>query len=411
MILDQRLYKDFPILKQKINDNPLVYLDSAATAQRPNQVIQAVADFYKEDNANPHRGVYPLAERATKRLEQTRTTVANFIGGVASEEVIFTRGTTESINLLAYAYAPTVLNAGDTIVITIEEHHSNLVPWQYIAKRTGAQLVYLYVDDKGNISEDQILTKIDEHTKIVSFAHVSNVLGNKLPVEKLVDRAHEVGAVAVLDCAQSVPHMPVDVKTLDVDFAAFSGHKIYAPTGIGILYGKKALLNAMPPFLYGGDMIDDVQEQETTYAEIPYKFEAGTQNIGGIVGLKAAIEYIGEIGWDRIIQDEKTLMSYALKKLSKNPYISILGDASPDAERYGVISFNVQDIHPHDVASILGEQGICIRAGHHCAAPLLKYLGVPACCRASFGVYNTKKDVDKLVKALENVRGWLGYGT
>lgn len=405
-----RIQEQFPLLQQKVNGKQIVYLDNAATAQRPLSVLKAVDDFYRRDNANPHRGVYELAVRATNAFEDSRRVIADFIGVKDPAEVIFTRNATEALNLIAYSYGMNFLSAGDGITISVAEHHSNLVPWQHVAKTTGASLDYLYLTDGGRISDEEIEKKITKKTKLVSVAEISNVLGVRFPVEKIVKRAHEVGAVVVLDCAQSVPHMQVDVEALGVDFAAFSGHKMYAPLGIGVLWGRRSLLEQMPPFLSGGDMIDSVEEQVTTFAPLPQKFEAGTQDAAGAVGLAAAARFMQEIGWEEITRIEHELMAYALEEMQKLPYVTILGGDIPAGERYGVISFNVQDVHPHDVASILDADGVCVRAGHHCAQPLLHYLDLYATSRISFAVYNTKQDIDAFIDSLKKVRGVMGYG-
>lgn len=406
----KNLSEDFPILAQKINGHRFVYLDSAATSMRPAYVLDRIDAFYKSSAANPHRGVYALAERATAAYEGARATVARFVG-VDTDEIVFTRNASESLNLVMYCYAAHKLSPGDSIVIPISEHHSNLVTWQIAAAKTGAELRYLYVDAKtGHIPDGEIEKKIDKTTRIVAFAHVSNVLGGLFPVEKLVSRARGVGAVTVLDAAQSVPHLPVDFRKLGVDFAAFSAHKMYGPMGIGVLYGRRALLEEMPPFLYGGDMIEYVREQDTDFAAPPHKFEAGTQNAGGAVGLAAAIEYIESVGWERIEENEAALMRRLIKGLGETRHVSVIGDADPDARRYGVASFNIGDVHSHDAATILDSFGIAIRAGAHCAHPLLDYLGVKASCRASLGLYNTERDVDALLESIPLVRRKLGYG-
>lgn len=401
---------DFPALGQQVNGHKIVYLDSAATSMRPECVLRAIDDFYKIDGANPHRGLYRMAQRSTEAYDGSRRVIAEFTGS-DFEEIVFTRNTSEALNIVAYCYGPIAMGRGEkngaNIVIPISEHHSNLVPWQVLAKNHGAELRYLYVDrETGEIPDSEIETKIDAGTKIVAFAHVSNVLGKKLPVEKLVAKAKSVGAVTVLDAAQSVPHMKVDFHALDVDFAAYSGHKMNGPMGIGVLYGKKALLEEMPPFLFGGDMIEDVLEQETFFLPPPSKFEAGTQNAGGAVGIAAAAKYIESIGWDDIEATEKRLMRRLMDGLLKIPEISIIGDKNADAERYGVVSFNIDEVHPHDVATILDDYGIAIRAGKHCAHPLFAYLQVPfrASCRASLGIYTTDEDIDALLSALPEVR-------
>lgn len=405
-----RIQEQFPLLQQKVNGKPIVYLDNAATAQRPVSVLKAVDDFYLHDNANPHRGVYELAVRATNAFEDARKVVANFIGAKDEAELIFTRNATEALNLIAYSYGLNFLKEGDGITISIAEHHSNLVPWQHVAGVVGASLDYLYLTDGARITDEEIATKITEKTKLVSVAHISNVLGVQLPVEKIVKRAHEVGAVVVLDCAQSVPHLPVDVEKLGVDFAVFSGHKMYAPLGIGALWGRRSLLEKMPPFLSGGDMIDSVEEQVTTYAPIPQKFEAGTQDAAGAVGLAAAVKFMQEIGWEETTRIEHELMAHALDGMRKIPHVIVLGGDIPANERYGAISFVVEDVHPHDVASILDADAVCIRAGHHCAQPLLHHLDLYATSRISFAVYNTKEDIDAFLESLKKVRGVMGYG-
>ncbi len=400
---------DFPILSMPENGKRLVYLDSAATTQRPQAVLDAVARYYREDNANPHRGVYDLAMRATDIHEGARKTVADFLGAEEAE-VIFTQNTSESLNLVAYSYGLSFLKAGDEILLSVAEHHSNLVPWQRVAQVTGARLVYLYPGPDGRLTPEELDKKFSAHTRLVAIAQVSNVLGLAAPVADIVARARAVGAVVVLDCAQSVPHMAVDVKALDVDFAAFSGHKIYGPMGVGVLYGKRALLEKMPPFLSGGDMIASVHEQSTTYAELPWKFEAGTRNVGGEAGLAAAIGYVRAIGWEALEAHENALIAQALAGMKALPYVTVYGDASP-AGRHGVISFNIEGVHPHDTATILDADGVAIRAGHHCAQPLMEYLGIGACCRASFAVYNTPEDVEIFLQGLEKVRRWMGLGT
>lgn len=402
--------EDFPILNTTANGRPLVYLDNGATAQKPNAVIDAVADYYRQSNANPHRGNYALSVKATEIYEGAREVIRRFIGAEKTEEVVFTKNTTESLNLVAYSYGMNFIGAGDEIVLPIYEHHSNLIPWQQVAKAKGAVLKYLYLNEEGGISDEEIETKITEKTKLVAAAYVSNVLGTISPVEKLVKKAHSVGAVVVLDCAQSIPHFRLDVKKLGVDFAAFSGHKMMAPMGIGVLYGRQELLEKMPPFLFGGDMIEYVYEQEASFAPLPQKLEAGTQNVGGALGIAEAARYIEKIGYDAIAAQEEKVVSYAMQELSRVPYLTIYG-GQQGVTRCGVISFNLQDAHPHDVASILDAGGVAIRAGHHCAQPLMRYLGVNATCRASFYFYNTTEDVDLLVKNLKTVRKWLGFGS
>ena len=402
--------QDFPILQTKMNGRPIVYLDNGATTQKPEAVIKAVADYCTYCNANPHRGAYELSVKATDIYETARVRTQQFIGAARPEEIVFTKNATEALNLVAYSYGRANIREGDEIVITISEHHSNIVPWQFVAKARGATLKYIYLAEDGNLSAEDIAAQITEKTKIVAVTHVSNVLGLVNDVRTIADRAHAVGAVIVVDGSQSVPHIAVDVQAMDADFFAFSGHKMLSPMGIGVLYGKYDILDAMPPFLFGGDMIDYVGEQETTFAELPAKFEAGTQNVSGASGLIAAIDYLEKVGFDRIETIERDLISYALPKLRELPFVELYGCDSARDNKTGIITFNVKDIHPHDVASILDSYGVAIRAGHHCAQPLMRYLGQNATCRASFYLYNTHEDIDRFVEALKKVRGVLGYG-
>ncbi|WP_315437604.1 cysteine desulfurase [uncultured Selenomonas sp.] len=402
--------QDFPILQTKMNGRPIVYLDNGATTQKPEAVIKAVADYCTYCNANPHRGAYELSVKATDIYETARVRTQQFIGAARPEEIIFTKNATEALNLVAYSYGRANIREGDEIVITISEHHSNIVPWQFVAKARGAVLKYIYLEEDGNLSAADIASKITEKTKIVAVTHVSNVLGLVNDVRAIADRAHAVGAVIIVDGSQSVPHIEVNVQAMDADFFAFSGHKMLSPMGIGVLYGKYDILDAMPPFLFGGDMIEYVGEQETTYAELPAKFEAGTQNVSGASGLIAAIDYLEKVGFDRIEAIERDLISYALPKLRELPFVELYGCDSKRDNKTGIITFNVKDIHPHDVASILDSYGVAIRAGHHCAQPLMRYLGQNATCRASFYLYNTHEDVDQFIDALKKVRGVLGYG-
>ena len=395
---------DFPLLQRKMNGKPLTYLDNGATTQKPESVVRSICGYYGGCNANPHRGAYELSVEATDVYENARVKVQHFIHAPKSNEIIFTKNATEALNLVAYSYGLTFVQPGDEIVISIAEHHSNLVPWQMVAKAKGATLKYIYLEPDGNLSDEDIETKITEKTKIVAVTHVSNVLGLVNNVRKVVDKAHSVGAVCVVDGSQSVAHMAVDVRQLDCDFFAFSGHKLLSPMGIGVLYGKEALLDKMPPFLRGGDMIDYVTEQETTFAELPQKFEAGTQNVGGASGLAAAIEYLEDFTFGRIEAIEQELLGYALPQLRELPYIELYGCDSARNNKTGIITFNVKDVHPHDVSTILDAQGVAIRAGHHCAQPLMQYLGQNATCRASFYLYNTKEDVDRWIAALKTVR-------
>jgi cysteine desulfurase/selenocysteine lyase len=399
------LRHDFPLLQRTMNDKPLVYLDNGATTQKPESVVRAICGYYGGCNANPHRGAYELSIQATDVYENARGKVQHFIHAPKSNEIIFTKNATEALNLVAYSYGLTFVQPGDEIVITIAEHHSNLVPWQMVAKAKGATLKYIYLEKDGNLSEEDIETKITEKTKIVAVTHVSNVLGLVNDVRKVVDKAHSVGAVCVVDGSQSVAHMAVDVQQLDCDFFAFSGHKLLSPMGIGVLYGKEELLDKMPPFLMGGDMIEYVTEQDTTFAELPAKFEAGTQNVGGAAGLAAAIDYLQSVTFERVEAIEKDLVNYALPQLRELPYIELYGCDSTCDNKTGIITFNVKDVHPHDVSTILDAQGVAIRAGHHCAQPLMKYLGQNATCRASFYLYNTREDVDRWIAALKKVRG------
>lgn len=402
--------RDFPLLKQTMNGRPIVYLDNSATTQKPESVIRAIGEYYGSDNANPHRGAYALSIKATDIYENARERARRFIGADNAREIIFTRNTTESLNLVAYSYGLNHVGPGDEILLTIAEHHSNLVPWQQVAHAKGAVLKYIYLEKDGNLSPRDLETKITARTKIVAVTHVSNVLGLINPVREIADRAHAKGAVVVVDGAQSVPHIAVDVKALGADFFAFSGHKMLAPMGIGVLYGKSALLDAMPPFLTGGDMIDDVAEQETTFAELPAKFEAGTQNVGGAAGLTAAIDYLEEVGFDRIHAREKELVAYALPRLRELPYIELYGCDTARDNKLGIITFNVKDVHPHDVSTILDAEGVAVRGGHHCAQPLMAYLGQNATCRASFYFYNTTDDVDRWIAALKKVREVMRLG-
>lgn len=401
--------RDFPILQTKMNGRPIVYLDNGATTQKPETVIRAVADYCTYCNANPHRGAYELSIKATDIYERARVCTQQFIGAARPEEVVFTKNATEALNLVAYSYGLANVHEGDEIVITISEHHSNIVPWQFVAKSRGAVLKYIYLGEDGNLSEADIAEKITERTKIVAVTQVSNVLGLVNDVRAVADRAHAVGAVVVVDGSQSVPHIKVDVQAMDADFFAFSGHKMLSPMGIGVLYGKYDILDAMPPFLFGGDMIDYVGEQETTFAELPAKFEAGTQNVSGASGLIAAIDYLDKIGFDRIEAIERDLLSYALPQLRELPFVELYGCDSTRGNKTGIITFNVKDVHPHDVSTILDSYGVAIRAGHHCAQPLMRFLGQNATCRASFYLYNTHEDIDQFIAALKKVRGVLGY--
>lgn len=393
--------KDFPVLNQIVNDEPLVYLDNAATTQKPLKVLAAIKDYYENDNANVHRGVHTLAERATEKYEAAREKVRQFINAKSTKEVLFTRGTTTSINWVAQ-FAGQILKTGDEIVISIMEHHSNIVPWQEVAKKTGAILKFVYLKD-GQLDMDDLRKKITNQTKFVSIAHVSNVLGTINPVEEITKIAHEHGAYMVVDGAQSTPHMAIDLQKMDVDFFAFSGHKMMGPTGIGVLYGKEELLNQFEPVEFGGEMIDFVYESHSTWAELPWKFEAGTSNIAGAIALGAAIDYIQELGIDQIHQHEIELIDYLMPKLQEIEGLKIYGPKD-NVKRGGLIAFNIEGLHPHDVATALDMEGVAVRAGHHCAQPLLNYLETPATARASFYLYNTKADCDKLVEALKKTK-------
>ncbi|MFR4204175.1 MAG: cysteine desulfurase [Lactococcus lactis] len=393
--------KDFPVLNQIVNDEPLVYLDNAATTQKPLKVLAAIKDYYENDNANVHRGVHTLAERATEKYEAAREKVRHFINAKSTKEVLFTRGTTTSINWVAQ-FAGQILKTGDEIVISIMEHHSNIVPWQEVAKKTGAILKFVYLKD-GQLDMDDLRKKITNQTKFVSIAHVSNVLGTINPVEEITKIAHEHGAYMVVDGAQSTPHMAIDLQKMDVDFFAFSGHKMMGPTGIGVLYGKEELLNQFEPVEFGGEMIDFVYESHSTWTELPWKFEAGTPNIAGAIALGAAIDYIQELGIDQIHQHEIELIDYLMPKLQEIEGLKIYGPKD-NVKRGGLIAFNIEGLHPHDVATALDMEGVAVRAGHHCAQPLLNYLETPATARASFYLYNTKADCDKLVEALKKTK-------
>jgi cysteine desulfurase/selenocysteine lyase len=405
----EKIRMDFPILSQKVNGNPLVYLDSAATTQKPKKVLDAINAYYENHNANPHRGAHYLGVAATEAYENSREKVRGFINAKSSREIVFTRNATESLNLIANSYGMNFINKGDEILLCISEHHSNIVPWQRVAKAKGAELKYMYLNSDGRLTMEEVEKKITERTKLVGIAQMSNVLGTIYPVKEIISYAHSMGAKVLVDGAQSVPHMRVDVRDMDADFLVFSGHKMLAPMGIGVMYGKEELLDKMPPFLMGGDMIEYVEEQNTTFAELPFKFEAGTQYVEGAVGLSAAIDYLDEIGLDKIHQYEMELTAIALEKLSRLPYVTIYGPKDLK-DRGAVISFSMEGCHPHDVASIADSYGVALRAGHHCAQPLMKFLGAPATSRASFYFYNTKEEIDIFIESLKNVRRVMGYG-
>ncbi|MDU0476819.1 cysteine desulfurase [Staphylococcus chromogenes] len=403
----EAIIKDFPILKETVNGKRLAYLDSTATSQKPQQVIDALEDYYKRYNSNVHRGVHTLGSLATDGYEGARETVRRFIHAPYFEEIIFTRGTTASINLVAHSYGDANVEAGDEIVVTQMEHHANIVPWQQLAKRKNATLKFIPMTDSGELTLEAVKETITDKTKIVAVAHVSNVLGTINDVKSIAQIAHEHGAIISVDGAQSVPHMKVDVQDLDVDFYSFSGHKMLGPTGIGALYGKRELLNQMEPIEFGGDMIDFVGLYKSTWTDLPTKFEAGTPLIAQAIGLKAAIEYLENIGFDAIHAHEAEITAYAYEKMSEIEGIDIYG---PDKDkRAGIITFNLKDVHPHDVATALDTEGVAVRAGHHCAQPLMKWLNVSSTARASFYIYNTKEDVDQLVEGLKQTKEFFTY--
>lgn len=395
----------FPILEQEVNGHPLVYLDSAASSQKPQSVIDAVNRYYQYDNANVHRGVHTLGSRATDAYEGAREKLARFINAASSEEVIFTRGTTTALNLVAASYARAVCGEGDEIVLTPMEHHSNLIPWQQVAKATGAKLKYIPLSEDGTIRLEDVEQAVTSAAKIVAITHVSNVLGVVNPVKQIAEIAHRHGAKLVVDGAQSTPHMRVDVQELGCDFYALSGHKMCAPTGIGALYGKRELLEAMEPIEFGGEMIDHVDLYESTWRELPWKFEGGTPIIAGAVGLGAAIDFLNEIGMDAIAEHDRKLTQYAVDRIAEIDGVTIYG---PTQDRLGVVTFNLGDIHPHDVATVLDAEGIAIRAGHHCCQPLMRLMQVVATARASFYVYNTEEDIDRLIAALQKTKEYFG---
>lgn len=401
----ESLRKDFPLLFGRNT----IYLDNAATAQKPECVLRAEMDFYEKHNANPLRGLYQLSVEATEIYENARETVQKFIGATSPAEIIFTRNTTESLNLIAYSYALNNLSEGDEILVSIMEHHSNLLPWQMVAKRTGAKLKFLDCEADGSILNETIDSAFSEKTRLVAIAHISNVLGRINPIEKIVAKARETKAVVVLDAAQSSPHIPIDVQKLDVDFLAFSGHKVLGPMGIGVLYGKKELLEQMPPFLTGGEMIDSVTREGAVFAELPHKFEAGTVNAAGAAGLAAAIRYIESIDFDRIKKRELMLTKRALDTMKSIPHIHVLGSEKAE-EHHGILTFTVDDVHPHDISAVLEADNICIRAGHHCAQPLLGHLGITSAARASLMFYNTEDEVDAFLESISSVRRRMGYG-
>lgn len=397
--------QDFPLLRE----NPIVYLDSAATAQRPDAVIEAEMEFYRKYNANPLRGLYSLGIEATDRYEEARECVAKFIHAASAKEIIFTRNATESLNLVAYSYGLSHLQKGDEIVVSILEHHSNQLPWRMVAEKTGAVVKYLECDRQGHILDADLQAAFSEKTKLVAVTQVSNVLGIRTPIDKIVALARKSGAVVVLDAAQSTPHMEVDVQKLGVDFLAFSGHKLMAPMGIGVLYGRKELLSEMPPFLTGGEMIQTVTRDKVVYAELPHKFEAGTVNGAGAWALAAAIRYLQEVGYEQIQKQELLLTTQLMDGLKKVPHVQVQGSPDPK-EHCGIVSFTIDGVHPHDVSSILDADGIAVRAGHHCAQPLMQQIGVMSTTRASMYFYNTEEDIEKLLASVQTIRRRMGYG-
>lgn len=388
--------KDFPIFKNR----DIVYLDSAATTQKPKYVIDKVNEFYETLNANPHRGAYSLSMDATEAYESTREKISKFIGARYKEEIIFTKNASEALNLIAYSYGLDNLLPDDEVVLSIMEHHSNLVPWQYVTRKTGSKLNYMYINENYELDDCEIKNKITNKTKIVAITHISNVLGTVNKVKEIIKYAHKMGAIVVVDGSQSIPHMKIDVQDLNADFFVFSGHKMFAPLGIGVMYGKREILNKMQPFLMGGDMIEYVYEQKTTFAPLPNKFEAGTQNVEGVVGLGAAIDYIESIGYDKINKIEQELYNKAICELKKLDFIELYIPGNKE-NHSSVISFNVKGVHPHDVASILDSYGVCVRSGNHCAQPLLRYMGIDSTCRMSFSIYNTEDDILRLVISLK----------
>ncbi|EGQ2975883.1 cysteine desulfurase [Staphylococcus pseudintermedius] len=403
----EAIIKDFPILEQQVNGKRLAYLDSTATSQKPKQVIDALSDYYERYNSNVHRGVHTLGSLATDGYEGARETVRRFIHAKYFEEIIFTRGTTAAINMIAHSYGDANVGEGDEIVVTQMEHHANLVPWQQLAKRQGATLKFIPMAEDGTITLETVRETVSERTKIVAIAHVSNVLGTINDIKAIAEIAHEHGAIISVDGAQSVPHMKVDVQDLNVDFYSFSGHKMLGPTGIGVLYGKREHLNQMEPTEFGGDMIDFVDLYDSTWTDLPTKFEAGTPLIAQAIGLQAAIEYIESIGFDAIHEHEQALTTYAYEQMSQIEGIDIYGPSKD--KRAGIITFNLKDVHPHDVATALDTEGVAVRAGHHCAQPLMKWLNVSSTARASFYIYNTKEDIDQLVEGLKQTKEFFSY--
>ena len=396
-----RVREEFPALKQLVHGKPLVYLDNAATTQKPQLVIDAITHFYQEDCSNIHRGVHLLSERATKAYEDARLAVQQFINAADSAEVIFVRGTTEAINLVAHSYGRTHVQAGDAVLISAMEHHSNIVPWQILCEERGARLRVVPMNGRGELLLDELEKLLTPRTKLVAVSHVSNALGTVNPVRQIIAMAHEHGTPVLVDGAQAVPHLQVDVQELDCDFYAFSGHKMYGPTGVGVLYGKKRLLEAMPPYQGGGDMISSVTFEKTTYNRLPFKFEAGTPNIAGVIGLGAAIEYLERTAVDRVAAHENHLLTYATERISSLPDVRLIGTAQ---EKAAVLSFVLEGVHPHDIGTVLDHEGIAVRTGHHCAQPVMQFFGVPATARASFALYSTEEEVDALMRGICKVQ-------
>jgi len=397
----QQIRQDFPILDQMINGNPLAYLDNGASSQKPLAVIKAIDHCYRHDYANVHRGIHALSERSTAAFEAARRKVQAFINAEHAEEIIFVRGTTEAINLVAQSYARPLLQSGDEIIITAMEHHSNIVPWQLVCEQTGAQLKVVPINDVGELDLDRLTSLLNGRSRLLALTHISNVLGTINPLTEIIDLAHHHGVKVLVDGAQAVPHLAIDMQALDCDFYAFSGHKMYGPSGIGILYGKRELLERMPPYHGGGEMIETVSFEKSTYARLPHKFEAGTPHIAGAIGLGAAIDYLNEIGMQSIAAHEHRLLSYASEALADIKGLRIIGQAKAKAS---IVSFVIEGVHPHDIATVLDQHGIAVRAGHHCAMPLIKCLGVVATTRASFALYNTTDEIDRLVQGLEKAR-------
>lgn len=402
-----RIRQLFPTLDQTVCGKPLAYLDNAATSQKPRAVLNALAEYYERDNANVHRGIHELSRRATLGYEGAREKVARWINAADPAEVIWTRGTTEALNLVASAWGLDNVGEGDEILISVLEHHSNIVPWQLLAQRQGATLRYIEIDDQGRLVLDDLPSLLSERTKVVSVSHVSNALGTVNPVKRVVEAAHEVGAIVVVDGAQGAVHTAVDVQDLGADFYAFSGHKMCGPTGIGVLWGRRSILDAMSPYQGGGEMINVVERDRSTWAALPHKFEAGTPNIAGAIGMGAAVDFLAEVGMDAIVEHEQALLAYALERLAPMPGMKIYGPTSP-AERSAVISFTLGDAHPHDISTILDAEGVAVRAGHHCAQLVMRHFGVSSTARASFYLYNTEDDVDRLVAGLEQVSSIFG---